>query len=99
MHEAAIAILHLAPDKFWEFSSVLFEAQKDYFDVNVVNETRNTTYVRLARLAGEKVDGVSEEDVLKLLLVPDAPGKDGGLNVGNGVTYDVKFLVKVSCAC
>lgn len=93
VHEAGAAVLRLAPDKFWPFSAKLFERQKEYFDVNVVNETRNQTYARLAKVAAEV--GVDEEGVLGLLVVADKPGKDGGLNVGNGVTDDVKFMVKV----
>lgn len=64
--------------------------------MNVVNETRNQTYRRLAKLAGT-VEGVEEERVYGLLEVGDQPGEDGGLNVGNGVTDDVKLMVKVRC--
>jgi hypothetical protein len=92
-HEAGLAVLRLAPAKFWDFSAALFERQREYFDVNVVNETRNETYKRLARLARESV-GVEEEEVMKLLTVSDQPGADGGLNTGNGVTEDLKGLVK-----
>lgn len=44
VHEAGVAVLRLAPSKFWDFSAKLFEQQKEYFDVNVVNEPRNDTY-------------------------------------------------------
>lgn len=89
-----MAVLRLAPEKFWPFSAALFEAQKEFFDVSVVNETRNKTYERLAKLAGK--EGLDEGKVLELLKVPDKPGEDGSLNLGNGVTDDVKFMVKVS---
>merc|ERR1712000_438348 len=36
----------------WHPSSTLFHDQEAYFDVNIVNETRNATYRRLADLAG-----------------------------------------------
>ncbi len=62
--------------------------------MNVVKETRNDTYKRLAKLAGEV--GVDEKEVYGLLEVGDKPGEDGGLNVGNRVTDDVKVMVKVS---
>ncbi|KAL8722005.1 MAG: hypothetical protein Q9225_001441 [Loekoesia sp. 1 TL-2023] len=93
-HEAAAAVLRLAPGKFWDYSKTLFDHQKEFFDVNVVKETRNETYKRLAKLAGSV--GVEEGKVYGLLEVGDKPGEDGGLNIGNGVTNDVKVMVKVS---
>lgn len=93
VHEAGVAVLRLAPNKFWDFSEKLFEAQNDYFDVNVVNETRNNTYKRLAKL-GSTV-GVDENKMYSLLEVSDKPGSDGSLNTGNQVTNDFKVLVKV----
>lgn len=94
-HEAGVAVLQSAPKSFWAFSAKLFEQQTDFFDVNVVNETRNDTYKRLAKLAGS-VHGVDEKTVLDLLLVSDKASDDGSLNVGNKVTNDLKFMVKAN---
>lgn len=94
VHEAGAAVLQLAPDKFWPFSKVLFEHQKDYFDVNVVHEARNDTYKRLAKLAGSV--GLDESKVFELLEISDKPGEGGSLNNGNKVTDDVKLMLKVS---
>ncbi|EAU38650.1 conserved hypothetical protein [Aspergillus terreus NIH2624] len=91
-HEAGAAVLNIAPEKYWDFSAALFEHQKDYFDVSVVNETRNKTYERLAKLAGSV--GVDEQEVLRMLMVSDKPSADGQLNTGNQVTNDVKLMVK-----
>lgn len=74
---------------------MLFERQKEYFDVNVVKETRNETYKRLAKLASEAT-GVGEEKFFEMLEVRDTPGEDGGLNIGNKVTDDIKFLTKTA---
>lgn len=93
-HEAAAAVLRLAPEKFWKYSKILFEHQKEYFDVNVVKEVRNETYKRLGKLAAEV--GVDEGQVYGLLEISDKPGEDGALNIGNGVTDDVKVMVKVN---
>ncbi|KAL8743249.1 MAG: hypothetical protein Q9190_004387 [Brigantiaea leucoxantha] len=93
-HEAAAAVLRLAPDKFWDYSKALFDHQKEFFDVSVVNEVRNETYKRLAKLAGSV--GVGEGEVFGLLEIPSKAGHDGGLNVGNKVTDDVKVMVKVN---
>ncbi|KAI9687052.1 MAG: hypothetical protein M1822_002462 [Bathelium mastoideum] len=95
VHEAAQAVQKLAPGSFWAFSEKLFDHQTEYFDVNVVNESRNQTYERLAKLAGS-VQGVDQNKVFDLLKISDKPGKDGSLNSGNGVTDDLKPLVKVN---
>lgn len=93
MHEAGVAVLKTDPSKFWQFSAELFAQQDKYFDVNVVNETRNATYARLAKLAADV--GVDEGKVYKLLEISDKAASDGSLNTGNGVTNDLKLLVKV----
>ncbi|OQE70189.1 hypothetical protein PENNAL_c0122G05089 [Penicillium nalgiovense] len=70
-HEAGAAVLRLAPEKFWQFSAALFQTRRSFFDVSVVNETRNKTYERLARVAGSV--GVDKQKVLALLVIPETP--------------------------
>lgn len=94
VHEAGYAVQKLDSTKFYDFSAKLFAQQKDFFDVNVVNETRNDTYKRLAKIAGSV--GVDEKKVYELLEISDKPGEDGSLNIGNGVTNDVKIQVKAN---
>jgi len=97
-HEAALAVMKLtsfSTAEFWTFSEALFEHQKEYFDVSVVNETRNETYARLAKLAKDSVP-VYEKDMMKLLRIPDRPGENGELNAGNGVTADVRMITKMA---
>ncbi|KAI9828657.1 MAG: hypothetical protein M1832_001760 [Thelocarpon impressellum] len=93
-HEAGVAVLQLAPQKFYPFSQALFDVQTDFFDVGVVQESRNQTYERLAKIAGSV--GVDEQAVLKLLLVDNKPAPDGSKNIGNAVTNDLKLLVKAA---
>ncbi|KND90943.1 hypothetical protein TOPH_04362 [Tolypocladium ophioglossoides CBS 100239] len=94
MHEAALAVLRLAPDRFWAFSGALFEEQNSFFDVSVVYEARNQTYRRLAKVAAKA--GVDEEQVYNLLEVGDKPAQDGSLNIGNEVTNDLKVIIKMN---
>jgi hypothetical protein len=96
VHEAALAVQQVNSKAFLPFSALLFQNQKEYFDANVVNETRNATYKRLAKLAGQ-VEGVDEGKVFALLAISDKPDADGGLNGGNKVTVDVKAQVSLSC--
>ncbi|KAI4851066.1 hypothetical protein E4T44_02368 [Aureobasidium sp. EXF-8845] len=92
VHEAAVAVLKTDPAKFWPFSAALFDKQTEYFDVNVVNETRNQTYKRLAKLAAGV--GLDEGKIYSQLEISDKPGPDGSLNSGNQVTNDLKLLIK-----
>ncbi|QPC63537.1 hypothetical protein HYE67_005768 [Fusarium culmorum] len=94
MHEAGLAVLRLAPERFWDFSAALFDEQKAFFDVSVVNETRNDTYRRLAKVAAKS--GVDENKVYELLVIPDKAGDDGALNAGNQVTNDLKVITKMN---
>ncbi|KAI0474048.1 hypothetical protein GGR56DRAFT_650096 [Xylariaceae sp. FL0804] len=94
VHEAAVAVLRLAPEKFWAFSDALFREQKAFFDVNVVGETRNATYRRLARLAASSA-GLDEGRVYELLAIPERAGADGSLNSGNQVTNDLKVMIRM----
>lgn len=86
--------MKVAPGKFWQFSSDLFKHQEEFFDVNVVNETRNKTYERLAKIAGGA--GIDENEILKLLIVKDHADENGQLNTGNQVTNDLKLMIRVS---
>ena len=72
----------------------MFDDAQSFYDVNVVHETRNQTYERLAKI-GAKV-GVDEKEMYKLLYIDDKPDADGSLNTGNGVTNELKVLVKMN---
>lgn len=72
----------------------MFDDAKSFYDANIVNETRNKTYERLAKIGGKT--GIDEEELLKLLWIDDKPAKDGSLNSGNRVTNEVKVLVKMN---
>lgn len=95
VHEAALAVLKLNPSGFWDFSLALFKDQKAYFDVSVVNETRNAIYKRLAKLGAESA-GVNADEMYNLLAISEKAAEDGSLNVGNGVTNDLKVVIKMA---
>ncbi|KAI0021153.1 thioredoxin-like protein [Xylariomycetidae sp. FL0641] len=93
-HEAGVAVLQAAPARFWDFAALLMRRQEEFFDARVVNEARNQTYRRLARIAAEV--GVGEDEVYQRLVVSDRPAEDGSLNAGNRTTDDLKVLVKMA---
>ncbi|RPB27112.1 hypothetical protein L211DRAFT_834789 [Terfezia boudieri ATCC MYA-4762] len=86
VHEAALAVGLVAPEKFWEYSQILFNNQSDFFDAAVLNETRNQTYKRLASLASPLA---STDDIYSKLEITNS-----SLNNGNKVTNDLKLHIK-----
>ncbi|PRP85774.1 hypothetical protein PROFUN_05966 [Planoprotostelium fungivorum] len=91
VNEAGLAIERLAPNKFFEFSTLLFEHQKDYFDENVADKSRNDTYRSLSALA-EKV-GVDRQQFLDLLIIPTGPNVEVK-NGGNKLQNDLKLVIR-----
>jgi hypothetical protein len=87
VHEAAVAVSRLAPNKFWDFSYALFERQTEFFDEPTENETPRNTRIRLADLAHASAQ-VSKEAFLDL--VNTSKG-----NSGNKVGPDLKLQVKL----
>ncbi|KAI1404889.1 thioredoxin-like protein [Hypoxylon fuscum] len=92
VHEAGVAVLLAAPDKYWAFSDALFKNQLQYFDEAVVNEPRNETYKRLAKLAATV--GVDEGKFYDLLAISDKVPEGGHSNNGNKVTNDLKLQIR-----
>ncbi|KAI1392909.1 uncharacterized protein F4822DRAFT_392568 [Hypoxylon trugodes] len=92
VHEAGVAVALLAPEKYWAFSDALFKDQLAYFDEAVVNESRNDTYRRLAKLADSV--GVDENKVYELLAISDKVPEGGHENNGNKVTADLKLQIR-----
>ncbi|OTB05694.1 hypothetical protein M426DRAFT_319682 [Hypoxylon sp. CI-4A] len=92
VHEAGVAVLQLAPEKYWDFSDALFRDQLQYFDEATVNESRNDTYKRLAKL-GASV-GVQEDKLYDQLAISDKVAEGGHPNNGNKVTNDLKLQIR-----
>ncbi|CAI4218695.1 unnamed protein product [Parascedosporium putredinis] len=93
LHESAVVVNQQAPEKFWDYNEALFARATEFYDVNVVHETRNQTYARLAKLAAGV--GLDETRVLEALQIPSEP-VEGQLNGGNKATNDLKLLVKMA---
>jgi len=77
------------------FSKALFEKQAEFWDSAVVNETRNSVYKRLAKIAAGA--GLDESTIYSKLEISDKPDSTGNTNAGNAVTNDLKLLIKVCC--
>ncbi|KAH7101104.1 hypothetical protein BKA62DRAFT_743471 [Auriculariales sp. MPI-PUGE-AT-0066] len=88
VHEAGLAVLRVAPQSFWEFSLVLFNAQDDYFDIPTNDLTPSQIREKLATLAASVIGADKKAAVLDLLTLKGSP------NGGNAVTDDLKYCIK-----
>ncbi|KAG1760725.1 hypothetical protein EDD22DRAFT_899936 [Suillus occidentalis] len=88
-HEAALAVVRVAPEKFWPFSLALFKQQAEFFDGPSSNMTPLQIRERLASIAAQLI---TEEqlamfkDLLKL-----KPTPNGGIGVTDDLKYTIKF--------
>ncbi|EJD35965.1 hypothetical protein AURDEDRAFT_154732 [Auricularia subglabra TFB-10046 SS5] len=89
-HESALAVLRLAPERFWDYATALFEHQDEYFDIPTADLTPTQIRAKLAALAASVIGQDKEAAVLDLLALKGSP------NGGNAVTDDLKYLIKFS---
>jgi hypothetical protein len=89
--EAGLAVLRLAPEKFWVFSEALFKEQQSFWDVPVVKESRNQTYARLGEI-GAAV-GVNKSEIMELLTVPDVGNEIDGLETSVSETVTQNYAM------
>ncbi|CAO3684549.1 unnamed protein product [Rhizopus stolonifer] len=89
VHEAALAVEKINNKKFYEFSDVLFEHQKEYFDEALESKSRRETAHDLAKLA--ETVGIPSDKFLELVLNGTGEPK----NSGNKVTNDLKLAIKI----
>ncbi|KAJ3097705.1 hypothetical protein HDU97_004589 [Phlyctochytrium planicorne] len=90
LHEVAIAVHKLRPEKFIPFAAALFEASEQYYDDKTYEKSRLEIYGELAQLAEASV-GVPAADVLNLLRRRIVEGEH---NTGNEVTNTLKLHIK-----
>lgn len=90
-HEAALAVLRAAPEKFWEYSIALFKKQGDYFDAATLHQTTAQIRDNLIKLAQTIISPEDVEKVKGLLKLGEAHP-----NAGTGVVDDLKYTIKFS---
>ncbi|KAK7062305.1 disulfide bond formation protein D [Favolaschia claudopus] len=92
VHEAGLAVAHVAPESFWPFSLALFKRQGEYFDIPTSTLTPLQIREKLVALAGEVIAVPSNAagKFADLLLLKSSP------NGGTAVTDDLKYTIKFS---
>lgn len=90
VHEAGIAVGIIQPNKFWEFSKILFKESEKFYDLNTKDKSRTQIVGELADLAAKV--GVDEAKVADLLSIQSP---NGALNGGSKVTNDLKAFIRV----
>ncbi len=90
MHEAALAVLRMAPERFWSFSAALFAAKPTSRMAELLRSphAKRTGAWRASRLGA----GIDYEAVLELLRVPEVEGH----HAGNAVTGDLKVITRMT---
>ncbi|KAJ3111603.1 hypothetical protein HDU96_005535 [Phlyctochytrium bullatum] len=91
LHEAAIAVHQIAPEKFIPFAAALFEVAETFFDDQTYEKSRIEIYAELAALA-EKTVGVPAEEIKAKLARRIVEGEH---NTGNQVTNTLKLHIKL----
>jgi len=87
VHEASLAVAHVAPEKFWDFSLELFKHQGEYFDIPTSTLTPTQIREKLAELARTVIgDTAGFSDLLKNKTSPN-----GGVDVTEELKYTIKF--------
>jgi len=90
LHEAALAVLRVAPNAFWDYARVLFKHQEEFYDIPVSNLTPIQIRAKLVALGKEAdLDDTQIAEVAELLKLKSTP------NGGVAVTDDLKYNIKI----
>ena len=92
MHESVAAVRHCyGIKKTNEYQTLLFAHQKEFFDTNVMDLSRNQITQKLAELAATLNDVRVEDIVARMTVDTSNPNE---LNAGTPSTQVIKFYVK-----
>ncbi|KAG8681130.1 hypothetical protein FRC08_015822 [Ceratobasidium sp. 394] len=86
LHEAALAVGRVAPDRFWEYTSIVFKNQETFFDIPASSLTPVQIREKLVALVP---DGVDKSKVADLLVHKTTP--NGGVDVTDDLKYNIKL--------
>lgn len=92
MHEVALAVAKVHPDRFWDYSQYLFDNQSKFFDTETLNETRVDTIARLVDLACDLIGKETHESEIRSLVHIDTSSRPS--NAGNKIAASVKYFTK-----
>jgi len=90
VHEIALAVARVCPQKFWEFHLALMNGQEDFYDIPSSKRTPIETRERLVELALPIVGEDKKKELTELLAHKTFP------NGGNEVTDELKYPIKFS---
>jgi len=89
VHEIALAVARVSPQKFWDFHLALMDAQEDFYDIPSSNRTPVQTRAKLVELALPIVGADKKEVLTDLLAHKTTP--NGGTLVTDELKYTIKF--------
>ncbi|GME66876.1 unnamed protein product [[Candida] boidinii] len=93
MHEVSLAVAKSTPEKFWQYSKILFENQSKFYDSEVINKTRNEIVNELIELA---IKEGGDKDKLNELLKIETTDENNGVasNAGSKIGADFKYFTR-----
>ncbi|KAG8745205.1 hypothetical protein FRC10_008517 [Ceratobasidium sp. 414] len=86
LHEAALAVGRVAPDRFWEYAAIVFKNQGTFFDIPASLLTPIQIREKLVALVPE---GVDKSKVADLLVHKTTP--NGGVAVTDDLKYNSRY--------
>ena len=90
LHEALAAVQLVRPEAISSAWKLLFEHQKEYFDVAVEEMSKKQIQAKVASLLST-LDGVDEKPLLEALVLDTSGGQRNG---GSASTQSIKFAAK-----
>lgn len=94
MHEVSLAVAKSTPEKFWQYSKILFENQSNFYDSEVINKSRNEIVNELIEIAIKEVGG-DKEKLNELLKIETTKENNGVIsNAGSKIGTDFKYFTR-----
>lgn len=93
LHESALAVARLAPEKFWPASRCLYDNIELFYDSEIYDLTKRELVQKIVKLLSESVD-VPYADILALVETSQPKPNGDPNNVGSIISKDLKYLTR-----
>lgn len=91
LHEIGIALSKVVPEKFWEYSGLVFDLIEHWYDTEIIDMTRGDIIESVLKEVAPLVTETQLKQIRGLVSIRRSTIPD---NTGNGVTGDVKYFTR-----